>query len=495
MRKHLSVSIAVSLALASSASVANAQAQARVWTQGMNNDTQYDSFIVKYRDGTRKALSPASAIREIDAASQRTRTKRSLGTATTLKHQRRLGSHADLVSTSVPLDRVDAEQLMHQIALDSDVEYVQPNYLMHAYATPNDTRYTEQWHYAASTGGARLPAAWDLSRGAGVVVGVVDSGYLDNDDLAANLLPGYDMVASTRPYSDASCTSAGYEPGCGGSDDNNGRDNDAFDSSGIAHGTHVAGTVAAVTNNQKGVAGVAYDARVVPVRVLGNQGVGSSADIIDGILWAAGITVSGAGANANPAEVINLSLGGVRACSPAEQQAINQIVARGTLVVVAAGNDNTDVANAAPANCNNVIAVAANDNKGNRAFYSNYGAGIHITAPGGETWSCRASAGEFLPLDTAPSQSNCAPTRDHPEQGVLSTVGSNGYDFMAGTSMAAPHVAGIVALIQARASTPKTTAQVKDILSRTARPIPAAQCPGGCGPGLVDAAAAVQAAN
>lgn len=447
----------------------------------MDNATQYSSFIVKYRDGTRKRASIATAKSELSSRLG-AQAKRSLGNpAIQLAHQRRLGIHADVVRSTQPLDRVQAQALIRLIAQDPDVEYVQPNYLKHAYAEPNDSRYSEQWHYSDPTAGAAVPVAWDRSTGEGVVVAVVDSGYLPHSDLTANLLPGYDMVSSTSAS-------------LGGSNDGDGRDADATDASNVVHGTHVAGTVAAVTNNNSGVAGIAYNARVVPVRVLGNDGSGTSDDVIDGILWAAGVAVDGTSANANPAEVINLSLGGQGACSPAEQDAIDAATAQGAIVVIAAGNDNTDVANASPANCNNVIAVAANDIHGNRAFYSNYGSGITITAPGGETWSCRADVGEFLPLDTQPTAANCAPTQSHPSQGVLSTVADDGYDFYSGTSMAAPHVAGIVALIQAAAATPKTTDQIKTILADTAHPIATTQCPGGCGPGIIDAAAAVQKA-
>lgn len=498
MRTSLRVSLASAITLVLASAPAFAQSTERVWTRGMDNNQQYSSFIVKYRDGSRKRVSADTAQ---DALKQRLgaqqRSKRSVGAAqaAAVAHQRRMGGGADVIRTDKALDRPEAEILMQRIADDPDVEYVQPNFMMSAFATPNDPRYAEQWHYSNPVSGARVPAAWDRSTGQGVVVAVIDSGYLDNSDLQPNLLPGYDMISSTRPFSNRQCILGGYTAGCGGSDDGDGRDADAFDASDIAHGTHVAGTVAAVTNNQIGVAGVAYNAKVVPVRVLGNQGNGGSDDIIDGMLWSAGIAVPGVPANANPAEVINLSLGGRRPCSPAEQDAIDDITATGTLVVVAAGNSNLDVSEFAPANCNGVIAVAANDQGGRRAFYSNYGAGIHITAPGGETWSCRASVGEFLPLATPPNSTNCAPTRQHPAQGVLSTVGNNAFDFMSGTSMAAPHVAGVVALMQAVAPMPKTTSQVKDILRRTAHPIAAANCPGGCGPGIIDAAEAVREAS
>ncbi|MFD0322210.1 S8 family serine peptidase [Lysobacter gummosus] len=174
---------------------------------------------------------------------------------------------------------------MRQIASDSNVEFVQVDGIRHALAVPNDTRFGDQWHYADSAVGIRAPTAWNTSTGTGVVVAVIDSGILSHTDLNANILPGYDMISSTTGFSDAECQQAGASPGCGKSDDGNGRDSNPNDSSNIVHGTHVAGTIAAVTNNAAGVAGVAYNAKVVPVRVLGNQGFGSDSDIADAIVW------------------------------------------------------------------------------------------------------------------------------------------------------------------------------------------------------------------
>ncbi|WP_220479187.1 S8 family serine peptidase [Marilutibacter spongiae] len=456
-------------------------------------EPEYDSFIVKYRAGTPERGNPAAMMRSLGGNG------RSLGAlgagngkgkALGFSHGRRLATGADLVRTDRKLDRVEAQAMMRLIAANPDVEYIQPNYKQRALSTPNDPRFAEQWHYANSATGARVPAAWDQADGSGVVVAVVDSGIVAHNDLNANILPGYDMVSSVNGGSSFECSRYGLPAGCGGSQDGNGRDADATDASASTtgvHGTHVAGTIAAVTNNGTGVAGIAFKAKVVPVRALGKDGLGDTADIADGIIWASGGSVAGLPANANPAEVINLSLGGDRPCSdtPAYQDAINTAIANGSVVVAAAGNSNIDVANATPASCNNVISVAASDNKGNRAFYSSWGATIDITAPGGET--CSPST-EFLPLNQAPS---C--TRSHDEEGVLSTVAGNGYAFFQGTSMATPHVAGIVALIQSAASTPKTPAQIRTILADTARPIAASKCPGGCGPGLIDAAAAVAA--
>ena len=143
----------------------------------------------------------------------------------------------------------------------------------------------------------------------------------------------------------------------------------------------MAGTIAAVTNNSTGVAGTAFNARIVPIRALGLCG-GSSSDIADAIVWASGGTVSGVPANANPAEVINMSLGGNGTCSNTYQNAINGAVSRGTTVVVAAGNSNANVANFTPASCANVISVASITSAGARSSFSNFGTTIDISGPG-----------------------------------------------------------------------------------------------------------------
>ncbi len=354
---------------------------------------------------------------------------------------------------------------MRKLAADPNVEYVEVDQIMRATLTPNDTRFSEQWGFGTSNAGINIRPAWDKATGTGVVVAVIDTGITNHADLNANILPGYDFI------SDAAMAR-----------DGNGRDNNPNDegdwygdnecqagypgSNSSWHGTHVAGTVAAVTNNSTGVAGTAFNAKVVPVRVLGKCG-GYTSDIADAIVWASGGSVSGVPANANPAEVINLSLGGGGSCSTTYQNAINGAVGRGTTVVVAAGNSNTNVSSSVPANCPNVIAVAATTSAGARASFSNYGNGIDISAPG---------------------------------QGILSTLnsgtttpGSASYASYNGTSMAAPHVAGVVALMQSVAPSPLSPAQVESIIKSTARPLPGA-CSGGCGAGIIDANAAVAAA-
>ncbi|MEO6085451.1 MAG: S8 family serine peptidase, partial [Umezawaea sp.] len=244
------------------------------------------------------------------------------------------------------------------------------------------------------------------------------------------------------------------------------------------HGTHVAGTIAAATDNGQGVAGIAYGAKIQPVRVLAQCG-GTTSDIADAIVWASGGTVAGVPANPTPAKVINMSLGGQSVCSATYQNAINTAVGRGTTVVVAAGNSNADASGFSPASCNNVVTVAANSREGNRSYYSNYGAKVDITAPGGETWRGSTPA---------------------PQNGILSTLntgytspGSETYASYQGTSMAAPHIAGLVALMLGKNSS-LTPAQVEALLKRNARALPGT-CAGGCGAGIADAAKTVVAAG
>ena len=453
LRMHV---LATATAVALSSLVAAPALAGKAELSGLQSAHTHDRFIVKYRTGSAERTDVGRA----KAALSRAAAAGVGGKPVALGHLRRLAVGADVVRANRKLDRADAASLIRQLAADPNVEYAQVDALMQPLMTPNDTRYAEQWHYFEATGGLNLPAAWDKATGTGAVVAVIDTGITTHSDLGANVVAGYDFISDLTVARDG-----------------NGRDADPSDPGDSTtgqsswHGTHVAGTVAAVTNNAKGVAGVAFNARIMPVRVLGVGG-GYTSDIADGIIWSSGGAVSGVPANSNPAEVINMSLGGSGACDATTQSAIDGAVSRGTVVVVAAGNSNADVANFNPASCNNVIAVASNDREGNRASYSNYGAKIDVTAPGGET------------ATTA--------------NGVLSTLnagttapGAESYAFYQGTSMAAPHVAGVAALMQsAKVQTPAT---VESQLKSTARALPGT-CTGGCGAGIVNALAAVDAA-
>ncbi|MDV5981413.1 MAG: S8 family serine peptidase, partial [Lysobacter sp.] len=389
------------------------------------------------------------------------------GQALGLKKLRRTAIGSDVLVTGKKLGPSEAEALMRQLAADPDVEYVEVDRIMKPIATANDTYYTShQWHYWEAAGGIKADQAWDATNGSGVVVAVIDTGITNHSDLNANVLPGYDFISDS-----------------GMARDGNGRDGNAQDegdwyaanecggshpaSNSSWHGSHVAGTVAAVTNNNSGVAGVAYGAKVVPVRVLGKCG-GYTSDIVDGIVWASGGTVSGVPANANPAEVINMSLGGGGACSASYQNAVNAAVGRGTTVVVAAGNSNADTSGFTPASCNNVVAVASTTRTGARSSFSNYGSLIDVAAPGSDIASTVNSGA------TTPS--------------------SEGYSLMSGTSMAAPHVAGVVALMQAAAGGSLTPSQVESTLKSTLRAFPVS-IDRDIGDGIVNAKAAVDAVS
>ncbi|HBK45430.1 MAG TPA: peptidase S8 [Xanthomonadaceae bacterium] len=433
-----------------------------VYLDGLASAQTHQRFIVTYRDGSSQATSATALASSLNAAARAlpARNGRALG----LSKLRRLALGPELVKADRPLDRVEAETLMRQLAADPSVLSVEVDQLMTRTLTPNDPRLSEQWGFGTTSAGINVRPAWDQATGSGVVVAVIDTGITNHPDLNANILPGYDFI------SDAAMAR-----------DGNGRDSDPSDegdwyaanecgagypaSNSSWHGTHVAGTIAAVTNNGTGVAGTAYNAKIVPVRVLGKCG-GYTSDIADAIVWASGGSVSGVPANPNPAEVINMSLGGSGSCSTTYQNAINGAVSRGTTVVVAAGNSAVNVSGAVPANCPNVIAVAATTSARAKASYSNYGAGIDISAPGSAILST-LNSGTTVP-------------------------GSASYASYNGTSMASPHVAGVVALMQSVAPSPLTPAQVESTIKSTAASF---SCSQGCGAGLVDANAAVTAAK
>ncbi|MBB1436224.1 S8 family serine peptidase [Pseudoalteromonas sp. SG43-6] len=382
-------------------------------------------------------------------------------------------SNHHVMRANKKLSADEAQQYMQEVMASGNVEYIEIDQMLKPFATPNDPRYDDQWHYYEQAGGLNLPTAWDTATGSGVTVAVLDTGYRPHIDLDANILPGYDMISDTFVANDGGARdSDARDPGDAVSAGECGNNNSAQGSS--WHGTHVAGTVAAVTNNGEGVAGVAYDAKVVPVRVLGKCG-GLTSDIADGIIWASGGSVSGVPANANPADVINMSLGGSGSCSSTTQNAINQARNNGTVIVIAAGNDNDNANNYNPGNCNGVVNVASVGRNGGRAYYSNYGTSIDVAAPGGAQSFANDSEGV---LSTHNSGS--------------SSPSSDSYHYSQGTSMAAPHVAGVAALIK-QAKPTATPDEIESILKSSTRSFPAT-C-NNCGTGIVDAAAAVAAAS
>lgn len=418
-------------------------------------------FIIKYKDSSQ--LNSAQSFRVQNMMSQL-----SSNTGLSLLHLREMGlKNQHVIQLNKKQSRGAFLALLKTLRLEPNVLSVEEDVLMQPNLVPNDEFYSLQWHYYEAIGGMNAQAAWDTHNGAGVVVAIIDTGITNHSDLNANVLPGYDFISDLDVSNDGDLRDADpSDPGdwvatfeCGF--------NSAQNSS--WHGTHTAGTVAAITDNTQGVAGVAYGANILPVRVLGKCG-GFLSDIADAVIWASGGSVTGVPDNLNPAQVINMSLGGGGSCDSTYQDAIDIAVANGTTVVVSAGNSSADAVNFRPASCNSVITVAANDRGGNLASYSNFGAIIDVTAPGGET---------VVAADGVASTLNDGAT----------TPGSEIYVYYQGTSMSAPHVAGAAALLY-QADPAITPAQVEAALIATSRPMPGS-CTGGCGAGIIDARAAI----
>ena len=435
----------------------------RIDLRALATAKSFDRFIVKFREGSAPRRAPADVDGVLSRAAERAKSqfqseRRARGLAAPaqswqLHTLRRLGIGADVFAASEKLDATRVRLLLAQLAAEPDVEYVEIDQVLHASLTPNDTSYPQLWGLFDADAGIRADKAWDLNTGAGTVVAVIDTGYTDHSDLAANMLSGYDFIADTSRSNDGDGRDANaHDPG-----DYTATQNSSW------HGTHVSGTIAAVANNAKGVAGVAFGAKILPVRVLGKGG-GDGSDIVDAITWASGGSVPGAPMNANPAEVLNLSLGGGGGCSASYQAAIDGAVSRGSLVVVAAGNDNMDTAGGSLSTCANVVVVGAETDTAARASFSNYGSLVDISAPGTSILST-LNAGTTSP-------------------------GAETYANYQGTSMATPHVAATAALAQsyrvARGKAPYTPAQLEAQLKATAYPM-AQGCAGYSGKGVVDA--------
>ena len=366
-----------------------------------------------------------------------------------------------------------AARVAARLAADPSVEYAEPDRLRRPLFVPNDTFYDQQWNLFEDAGGARLPDAWDRERGAAnIVIALLDSGILNHSDLdPARLVPGYDFISDPNMANDGDGRDADpADPGdwvaAGECDPND----PAFPSS--WHGTQNTGVVGAATDNAAGITGVTHGTRLVMVRVLGKCG-GFTSDIIDAMRWSAGLSVPGVPDNANPARAINLSFGGEGKCTRLEQDAIDDVSARGAVVMVAAGNAAGDVDKQSPANCNGVVTVAATTRSGGRALYTNTGAGVDVSAPGGD------SSDGLLVLsndgDTIPAADN--------------------FLLVAGTSYATAQVSGVAALVLS-VNEDLNSLQVRDILAGSARPFADSSCTRLiCGSGIVDASAAVRQAE
>lgn len=430
-------------------------------------------LIVKYRS-LEKRLQSADA-RPLPMA-ELARMESITGKA--FRSSRAMSGEAFVARFATPSDLREGGLAAQRLAMDPGIERVDLDTRAEITLAPNDEFFSLQWNMAATTAGIRAPQAWDITTGSSSgVVGIVDTGILPHPDLAGRILPGYDMISTAAVAND------------GDGRDGDPTDSGTFGAAGVCdsaahgsswHGTHVAGIIAANGNNASGVAGVDWRTRILPVRALGRcESAAATSDIIDGMSWAAGLTVPGVPANQNPARVINASLRGPGECT-AYGTALFNLMRRGALLVAAAGNDNLNALDFIPASCALALTVSAVGPTGDKAPYSNYHAALEITAPGGDL-STRSADGILSTLAS----------------GQQGSPGTYNYTYYQGTSMAAPHAAGVASLMLAVAPT-LTVGQMRDIIQKTARPYPAgSRCAtrGDCGHGLLDAAAAVTRAR
>ena len=430
----------------------------------------------------------------------------------------------------------DAAELARHLAADPEVEFAVPNGRQRRLQVPpNDPLYpfasrqpngpdAGQWYLRPPDltfpSSINAQAAWARGFGSGsVVVAVLDTGVrFEHPDLGrvaagGRLLDGYDFVTDATVANDGDGRDADpSDPGDWVSDADRATatfsDCEASDSS--WHGTATASIVGAAANNAMGMAGVAPGVLVLPVRVLGKC-FGKDSDIQAAMRWSAGIHVDGVPDNPNPAKVINMSLGSTGACSSSYQAAVNEIVARGVVIVVAAGNSDGEPVGT-PANCDGVVAVGGLRHVGTKSLFADLGAQMAISAPAGNCVNIRQGEPCLYPIIFALDAGLTTP---------VTFTWSDSYDYALGTSFSSPLVAGAAGLVFSQ-NPSLTVAQVRALLQGTARPFPTSggtagtpacaepaagkaqlecYCPNAgtvgyplCGAGMLDAGAAVNAA-
>lgn len=392
-----------------------------------------------------------------------------------IRDRQSLDADIDVLELPRELSGHDLATVLKQLEADPAIEYASPDLRRHAHALTNDPLLVSQWCLLGDQPSAtRTDAAWDISSGnPAVVVAVLDTGVrFDHPDLrgtqeGGKLLPGYDFVTRTVVANDGDARDTDpSDPGdwVNATDRSRPELADCDLTTSSWHGTRVAGLVGALTNNALGIAGAAFNTRVLPVRVLGKCG-GFDSDIIAGMRWAAGLSVTGVPANPTPASVINLSLGGDTPCTAAYQSAVDEITSRGVLVVASAGNDGGRVST--PANCNNVLGVAGIRHAGTKVGFSNLGPTLSIGAPGGNCVNTGAGQPCLFSIVVATDTGTTTPT---------SPAYTDQIRYNVGTSFSAPQVAAAAALMRS-VNSQLSPAQLIALIRGSAMPFPASADP------------------
>jgi serine protease len=358
-----------------------------------------------------------------------------------------------------------------RLRADPDVEYAEPDQRRYVHAVPNDTLYAPidashpgQWYMQKPTtlsapAAVDAEAAWDVTKGSAnsgsssFVIADIDTGVrYDHPDLQGRLLAGYCFVSDPFVNNGGTCrgttvsNAEASDPGDWVTTSDLSKSECSAVTSAQAsswHGTRTAGILGALTNNSAGIAGMTWQGQILPVRVLGKCG-GQDSDILSAMLWAAGIAVSGAPSNPTPAKIINMSLGGSGSCPSSYQDAINQITARGVLIVVSAGNENGPVD--APANCSGVAGVAGLRHAGTKVGYSSFGSQVAIGAPAGNCVNSTLSAATpcIYPITSTTNPGTTTPSTTYSSSDAYTDQVNNPN---LGTSFSAPIVSGIAALM------------------------------------------------
>jgi len=359
---------------------------------------------------------------------------------------------------SIPSGRTVTE-MVETYTKDGRVEYAEANYIVHALMIPNDELYVYQWHlYNADYGGIQMEHAWDAATGSGVIVAVIDTG-IAYENYYSDSISG-EVCYEKAPDLTGTYFLAGYDF----VDD----DDHPNDESIYGHGTHIAGVIAQSTNNSYGTAGVAFNVFLLPLRVLDGSGVGTYANLADAIIWATD----------SSANVINLGLGGTEPSATLEN-AVAYAHDSGVTVVAAAGNDGMNVLRYPAAYDDYVIAVGATRYDERPAYYSNWGVGLDLVAPGGD-----------LTIDQNEDGYGDGILQQSYHKNGCGKVSWN-YYFAEGTSMAAAQVSAVAALLMS-AGVVATPAEVRQALESTAEDKGSAGWDRQYGWGIVNAEAALQ---